>query len=236
MFYRNIVKALPLLLLILFVFVACDNTDNSLSPSFNSDLESPDFAVLDYDDAIDGIIEPDMDSNPGFGEFPPNNEFISGNGMGGRKGNPMMNGGRSPHPHKKGKHLGRIFRELSLSEDQLEAIKPLLEDHKAAMKSLHDELKIVAADIMEYGKEQRQAIIQQVKDGLITREEAKPLFEALGEEIKAMIDENEAAQVIKSEMCLLAETLFSSITPYFTEEQTEIWNQWLSDHPGPCAD
>ncbi|MBU1100178.1 MAG: hypothetical protein KKA84_07215 [Bacteroidetes bacterium] len=235
MFYKNLVKALPLFLLVSFMFVACDNGDDSLSPSTNSDLASADFAVLDYDDVIDGMIEPDIDNDPGFGQFPPNPEFLMGDGIGGRRGNPMMNNGQRPRPHQRGRHLGEVFRHLNLSDDQLEAIKPFLEAHKVEMTALHEELKTATEDIMEYGREQRQAIVQQVKDGTITREEAKPLFEALGEEIRGMMDANEAAQTIKAEMCAAAETLFVNITSLFTEEQLELWNQWIADHPSPCA-
>lgn len=233
MLYKNLIKGLSLFLFVSFVFVGCDSGDDSLSSSLNSDFESPDFAVLDYNDAIDGMIEPDMNNNPGFGQFPPNSDFIRGNGQGGRQGNPMMNGGR--RPHQQGRHLGRIFRNLNLSEDQIEAIKPLMEEHKTAMEALHEQLKVATESIMEYGKEERQAIIQQVQEGSLTREEAKTLFVALHEEIKALVDASEAAQVIKTEMCDLADALFANILTIFTDEQAELFNQWLADNPGPCA-
>ena len=230
---KKIVIFLSVIFISLLTFVACDKDSGSVSPEINADINNAEYAVLDYNDVINTFIPPDLNSDPGFGHFPPDSSGLRGNGMGGRRG-PGGFGPGNRGPGGNGLHIGAILKDLNLSEDQRSAIHSYIEAHRDTMQVLFEKFKAAASAILEYGHDQRQAIIEQVRNGELTREEAKPLFEALGEEIKSMLDNNETTSAIHQEMCAAREDLFNNIASVLTSDQLETWNQWVADHPGNC--
>ena len=84
--------------------------------------------------------------------------------------------------HHGGGQLEKLTKDLSLTPDQVEKIKPILEDRRAKMKALRDDTSVPAAQNKDKMKEIFESSNQQIK-AILTPDQATK-FEQLMQEMK----------------------------------------------------
>jgi len=201
------------------LLLACSEKSDTINGPTNDVGASEDYYVLGIDDAMSSIQDASLEKDMGFGEdFGPRRRGHHG----GYKG--------------KGLHLGRIFYQLDLSEDQRAELKTLMEGNRECLAEPFEQFREAAKEIMEGKKEQVRSIRDEVKAGGLTREEAHEQLKMLNETTREEIENCEACVEAREAICACNNSLFESIGTELTDEQLEVWNEWLSEHPLPCSD
>lgn len=221
-----------LITLPLIYFTACSNKDQVNEPN-QINFDSPQFAVIDYFDAQNAIedatLDKDMAINGDFAGY----KFM--NSMGNlTPGNPMLRGNPWLEKFDFGKHLGLFFKRLNLSNEQKTQLRSLMTTFHDDMKPLVQQFRDANADIIKAANEARKLIVEDLKAGTITRQEAAAKLKALNEETRDKIKNNPATQTIKESMCALRTILFNDIASILTPDQLTKWNNFSSKIPNPC--
>ena len=201
----------------------CSEENNSLNTTAAGNLDSPQYAILDYEDALSSLGDATLESDMTFGNFPP------GEGMG-----PVPGASNDRPPRNRGRHFFHIFKDLNLTSDQIESVKTLMEAHRECMHPAFEYLREVNGDLLEAANEERRLIHQQVADGLITREEAHELLRILNEETREAVRNNPASEEAHAEMCACKLTLLEAVAQILDDAQLIIWNEWVAQLEGPC--
>lgn len=231
---RSIIKVFTstLLLLMFLLLLACSEKSDTINgPSKDFDA-SGDYSVLEIEDAMNSIQDASLENDMGFGKDFGKGKFPSK----GKSGD-----GKSGHhsgAKGKGLHLGRIFYKLDLNEDQIAALKTLMEGNRESLAEPFEQFREAAKEIMEGMKEQVRAIREEVKAGNLTRKEAHEQLKILNKATREEIKNCEACIEARVAICAYNTNLFESIGTDIglTTEQLEVWNKWLSVHPLPCTD
>ncbi|NJD21908.1 MAG: hypothetical protein FIA82_04475 [Melioribacter sp.] len=230
--FRSLLFITALITLPLIYFTACSNKDQVNEPN-QINFDSPQFAVIDYFDAQNAIedatLDKDMAINSDFAGY----KFM--NSMSNlTPGNPMLRGNPWLEKFDFGKHLGLFFKRLNLSDDQKIQLRNLMTKFHDDMKPLVQQFRDANADIIKAANEARKLIVEDLKAGTITRQEAAEKLKALNEETRDKIKNNPATQTIKESMCALRTTLFNDIASILTPDQLTKWNDFSSKIPNPC--
>ena len=119
-----------------------------------------------------------------------------------------------------------LLVKLNLTSEQKVVVEKLLAEHKTCVESCVTELKNAERQIIFNAKIQEEAIKTKLKNGEITREQARleliKLRESVNTELKALPREK-VRQCVKS----CDETFIASLKQILTPEQTRILEQWL---------
>jgi len=132
-------------------------------------------------------------------------------------------------PHKQF-FLGRILRALDLTEEQRTAISEDLIAHHDCMREAMLALREAEYALVSVANEDRRAIHEQFRNGDLTREEAREqimlIYETLREDLENDEDVLAARQAVRD--CF--DLLFENIAGELTDEQLEMWNEWLENY------
>ncbi len=120
-----------------------------------------------------------------------------------------------------------IFKQLQLTEEQLALVKEVMIAHRDCEKNARIAFHTAIAEIIAEANAQRQSIIQQVKDGAITKEEARELLKALNEETKAKIEETGAIETLQAALKDCTETMIAAMHEILDDKQDAIFDKWL---------
>ena len=159
---------------------------------------------------------------PGMGNRPPG-RGMPGQGIDGQ--NRLPEGGR---------HLFPILKDLNLTQDQIDLVKEIMDDHRDCMDAAFEHFREANQEIIEAANEERRAIHQQVIDGTITREEAEELIQQLNEQTHEAILNNPESEAAHEEMCSCKLSVLNSIREILNAEQQQIWDEWTAELEGPC--
>lgn len=224
-------KVLSVLFLFALIFSACKKESEVTSPT-NLNFDSPQFAVIDYSDAQNGIEEATIDTDMSFNNTLFGYSFmVSGDfkpGMG-----PILKDLWMIR-YDWNKHLGLILRKLNLSDDQKAKVGDLMKAYHESMKPLVQQFRDANKSIVEAANTERKAIAQDLKDGKITRQEAMDKIKALNQKTKNAIDTNPASIEIKAKMCDLTKKLLADIKALLTGDQVEKWDNFVKNIKLPC--
>ena len=88
-------------------------------------------------------------------------------------------------------------------------------------------LKEAEREILQAANQERREIFQQLRDGDITRAEARELLRQLHQELKETLDNDPDVQEARENLRDCFITLFENIEGELTEEQLEKWERWL---------
>lgn len=225
------VKYLFLAILIPILFAGCKKESEVTSPT-NLNFDSPQLAIIDYNDAKNGIEEATLDSDLSFNSKLFGYSFmVSGDfkpGMG-----PMLKDTWMIR-YDWNKHLGLILRKLNLTDDQKGKVADLMKTYHETMKGLVQQFKDANKSIVEAANTERKAIAQDLKDGKITRQEAMDKIKALNEKTKKAIDENPTSVQIKKQMCDLTKKLLDDIKALLNADQVTKWDGFIKNLKLPC--
>lgn len=140
-----------------------------------------------------------------------------------------------PDPNK-GKPVRNPFadllRHLNLSDDQKGAVEGLLASHRECVASALESLRAAEKEIISAARAAAEEIKQQVKDGTLTRDEARAKLRAISERtrqaLKALPGREEARKAMKS----CDDTFLRGLSEILTPEQTAILKRWLDSRHG----
>ncbi|MFC2084817.1 hypothetical protein ACFLS9_07150 [Bacteroidota bacterium] len=214
--------------LLALVFYGCSGNNSDINVPLEENFETEEYGVFDFEDAMNSIEDATLEKDFGF-----NNYFEKGKF--GRNHMPEFKGPMH-HRFDKGKHLGRILQRLKLSEAQKEQVHEFMGDHRDCTAQPNKTIKDVAKTYLDEAKNLRKEIIDQLKNGELTRTEAKELLEELNQQTRQQIMSDESVIAAKEELCSCKLTLFESISPILDAKQLEIWNNWVAGIPDPCLD
>lgn len=218
------IRKMPIFALLsaMLVFIGVVGCQSDYGPTERFDfaeLNTDTFAVVDYYDADaninDATIESDLSMNPVF----------NSNGKFHRHG--RYRGGR-------GGHLGKILRQIGITEEQGAAIKELIKAHRESVKASFEALREANQAILDDAKAERKAILEALRNGDITRDEAKEQLKALSESKREAIANNpESAQHVEA-ICNAKKSLFDNIRALLDESQQAAWDEWVAGLNGQC--
>ncbi len=206
----------------MFLFIGFSGCEGDLGVNNDfslSDLNSDEFAVPDFADVEaniqDATIESDMAMNPVFGQ---GGKFQRRGGYRGGKGG----------------HIGGILRQLGITEDQGAAIKELISAHRESMKETFEALREANTEIFEQTKADRQVIIDAMKAGEITREEARAQLHELSTAKREAVANNPESAPLLQAICDAKLALFADVRALLDETQATAWDEWVTELDGPC--
>lgn len=191
---------------ILLTVSACNEKDSTVDYSSPDaiDYSAPEFTINTYaDNSSDDVLEFDMDQ-----------EYQ------------MFGHGKHQKKHKRF-FLGRILRALDLSDEQKETIHDYLIAHHDCIREWMLALKEAEREILQAANEERREIFEQLRNGDITRAEARELLRQLHQDLKETLDNDPDVQEARENLRDCFVTLFENIEGELTEEQLEKWERWL---------
>ena len=141
---------------------------------------------------------------------------------------PMIRGKK--RGDREGRHhpLGRIFKEMELTEDQQAQVKAFMEENKECAGGLFSELRANSRTYKEEANLLRKPIIESVKAGELSKEEAKASLELIREDIRSEMSTDEDRQAIIAAIKACREELLNKISSILDEEQLAKWEEFLS--------
>jgi hypothetical protein len=124
--------------------------------------------------------------------------------------------------------FGDLLRALRLDSAQIAAVRALLADHEACMKSAMEALRASEKAIIERAKAARQEIVDQVKAGTLDRKAAGEKLRALNQATRDALKNNplRADAIAARKAC--DDAFFSALRAILTERQAAILADWLT--------
>lgn len=223
---------LTLLVIPVFLFVACNQKDEINSP-VKEDFNSSNYAVVDITDVLNGIEDASLNKDFTFNPTLFNYSFMNA-GSDFRPGLKDMIGNIWFDRFDFGKHLGLILRRLNLSDDQKIAVKALMTTYHTNMKPLVQQFREANKDIVIDANAKRKAIVDDFKNGIITREEASAKLKELNQATHDKIANNPVTIEIKAKMCTERNNLLDGIASILNADQLTKWNDFVAKFPNPC--
>jgi hypothetical protein len=137
--------------------------------------------------------------------------------------------------NQKRQPLGDLLRKLQLNREDMAALKPAFQAHYDCMKeymaAMREETKVVMQEL----EVARRPILEQLKSGEITREEARvelaPIYQAAREDMKEIRD----SYCEKFKEC--RDQLFDAIYQYLSAnypDRAARFLTWWENLPNPC--
>jgi|GEM_PF-2899736 len=149
-----------------------------------------------------------------------------------------MENGKCEAPHSMGKHgkkhrkgdgLKMLFKTLDLDDSQKESMKSFMEAYRDCAKPSFTDLRDLHKEYKAEANAERKVIIEQIKAGEITKEQAKDEFKAIHDATKEAMQNNEDRAEIIETIKKCRETLHESIASILSAEQLELFNKWLAE-------
>jgi len=229
---KSILFLTALVVILLLNFTACNDRGDINSPQ-QQNFDSPQFAIIDYTDLQNALEDGTLDKDMTFNSTMMNYSFIN-MGMTFTPGNPMMKGNPWLANYDFTKQLGRIFRQLQLTDDQKTQIKGFMvtfhDSAKVQVKKFFDANK----SIIDSANAQRRAIVKDLRDGKITREQSQTKLKDLNQKTRDLITANPVSQAVKQALCDLRTQLFQNIKSVLNSDQSTKWDSMIAKLKSPC--
>lgn len=218
---------------IVLTLVGCSDRGNVNGPrQMNFDVAQ--FAIMDYGDVQNGIEDASTETDMTFNSTLLNYNFVDGDRLF-TQGDPSMRGMPWFDRFDFRKHLGLFFRQLNLTDDQKTRIRDLAKIFQQDMKPLIQQFYDANKSIIQSANASRRAIMDDVKSGTITREQAAAKIKDLNQVTRDLIKNNPASQSIKTLMCAERDKLFAGVKAVLLGDQITKWNDWISKITDPCT-
>ncbi|MBX3043103.1 MAG: hypothetical protein KIT33_08060 [Candidatus Kapabacteria bacterium] len=212
----KLISAIVSLLAVMMIFQSCSN-DGSVS---NTDTDSEmSFIVYDYNldnFSFDGAT-PDKDISI-FSE----ENLRPERDVEGRKLPPQV---------RERVLLSRVFRLMELDEEQIAAIRTLMIAHISCENQWFRKLNAVRSSIVERANAERRNIMQQVREGEITRQQAERLINQLNTRVREALKNHPINIEVREGLILCREEFFAAIAELLNDEQLALWERYLNSLP-----
>jgi hypothetical protein len=213
-------------------FTACNDRGNINGPR-QLNFEIAQFAIIDFSDVENGIedatTETDMTINSTMMGY-----TVIGGDAAFAPGNPGLRGMRWFDRYDFAKHLGLLFRQLNLTDDQKSAIRDLATTFHVNMKPLVRQFFDANKSLIQDANTSRRAIVDQVTAGSLTRAEAAAKIKDLNQATRDKIEANPASKTIKAAMCAERDKLFTGVKGKLQGDQITKWDNWIANIKDPC--
>ncbi len=226
--FRNILKTSALsvvTLMMLFVLVSCDKTNDTVGATEDSEYYSSVFSVNEPSTDVtecfipasetDFFGEMPMPVGPGTGNTDPSDKKLPPNGK------DLQNGRDIRNP------FARIFMALQLTEEQKVQIREFMLAHRRCEQDAIMALREAQRPIIEAANAQRREIMEQLKAGEITREEAGALLRTLNQTVREQLKNDPAVVAAHEALRACWDLLLENIGSILTEEQLVKWQRFL---------
>lgn len=218
--YRTLMLA-SLTLVLMLVISACNKNEGPTNGSWSM-YDAPEWQVPEPDNSAADMVEATIDVPFSLVAEGQDVRFCDNTGM---------YNTQKFQERRKFMPLARILRALELDDIQKEQVKGFLEAfrlcHKDAMMALRESERA----ILQPFNERRQNIMEQLKNGEITREEAQRQLKLLALEAREALKNNPARLEACEAMKECRRVLLAAIGGILTQEQLVKWQEWLSKLP-----
>ena len=218
--YRTLILAAFSLMLMIGIS-ACNKSEGPTNSSW-SQYDAPEWQIPEPDNSPADIIPATLDKP--FDLVPASEDlrFCDNTGMYNMK---KFRERRQFMP------LAKILRALELDDAQKAQVKEFMiafrDCHKNAMLALRESEK----EIIQPFNEQRRTIMEALKNGEITREEAQQQLKQLNMDLRNALQNNPARLAACEAMKECRRTLLTSIEGILTPDQLVKWLEWVSKLP-----
>lgn len=144
----------------------------------------------------------------------------------GPKGKPMP-----PNPKQPPLKLGMLLRVLELSDDQKADVQEMLELFRECVETNRIALREAQLPIIEAANLERKAILDDLKDSVITRAEAQLALKALHQETRLAMETDEDVAAAREALKECHDTLLESLKAILTPAQLVKWNKFFQNRP-----
>jgi len=211
---------------------ACHDRNNISGPR-ELNFEIAQFAIIDFSDVQNGIEDATIETDMAFNSTMLNYTVLGGDASF-APGNPGLIGMRWFDRYDFAKHLGFLFRQLNLTDDQKFALRDLAKTFHDNMKPLVRQFYDANKTIIQDANTSRKTIVDQVTAGTLTRAEAAVKIKDLNQATRDKISANPASQTIKSAMCAERGKLFAGVRGKLQGDQITKWDNWIAKIQNPC--
>lgn len=147
----------------------------------------------------------------------------NGNGKG-PDGKPLP---PKPDPNRPPLKLGMLLRMLELDSAQRLLVKGFFEEFEDCVKEYRIALREAQRAIIENANAQRRAIMESLKAGEITREQAWQALKELREQTRQEMETNEDIVAAREGIKDCHDALLENIKSILTPKQLAIWNKFF---------
>ena len=201
----------------------------------DSVFDSGEFAVFDYEDAMDAVEKATLEEEMGLDpDIFNGNAFRSGYLFG--PGAPYGPMGERMLRIRTGNHLGEILKTLNLTEEQILQIRELMASHRDCIQGPLAAFRETCRLMINEANQERRTIINALRMGQLTSEEALEQIESLNQRTRQRIRENLQNQAQRTALCECKIALFEGIQALLDEDQLTLWVEWVAGLEGPCFD
>jgi polyhydroxyalkanoate synthesis regulator phasin len=141
-----------------------------------------------------------------------------------------IGGGEKPPMPPKGMFLGDIFRKMKVTREQMKEFHLFIQ----AFEKCSRETQTLSPDqvraLIKEANEKVKAIIALVREGKVSREDAKVRIEEINKALRTKLE----STVDQAARCECLRELFRKIYSKLTDAQKAIWDEWKSRQQNPC--
>lgn len=193
------------------------NSDTPTDPNTgDAGIVNTAYIVLNAPDQAGSLIEGSETSECGLNASTPD-AYMMGKEM---KDGPAKPGMNVP--------FMRILRELKLTKDQMVTLDSLLKDYRKCEFESRKALRTAEMVIIKAANEQRKAIMDQLKAGTITKEEARTQLKALNLATRETLKNDPDVQAALAALKACQEAFFANVRGILTEAQQVIWDKYMA--------
>ncbi len=226
-------KSLVLLITLIAIFTWGCSQSNEVEPVQPSSFDSPQFIMIDNNDILNGIEDATLTTDMKFSNSLFNFGILSlTNNL--NANDPVIRGIPWLANFDFTKQLGLIFRRLDLTEAQVTDIRALMKTYHESLRPLLVAFQDANKEIVKAANEKRKAIMEDLRNGVITRQQANEKLRILNNETKQKIKDNPASIRITNQICQLNKKLMEDIKALLTSEQVVKWDQMTKRIQFPC--
>jgi hypothetical protein len=141
--------------------------------------------------------------------------------------NGKLDPGRQQKPPKIFPFL-RILNQLELTDEQKASVKEFINEYNATVREAMIALRESQKKILDAAKDEYKKIMEDLKNGVITRQEAKEKLKALNKRVREALKNNPANARVKNIIDTARQTLLDNIRSILTDDQKVKWDEWLA--------
>ncbi len=127
--------------------------------------------------------------------------------------------------------FGVILSQLKLDDEQIGAVRLAMMAYRDCIKEAMTDLREQAQELMAGFREERMEIWTMLRDGEITREEAMEMMQELNLRVREAMTGLDARTAACEAMKVCRAEMFDAIREVLTEEQLEMFNEWVANLP-----
>jgi Spy/CpxP family protein refolding chaperone len=215
-------RRLPILILLsalALAFGCSDSSDVVSDVAGPNDLSSDAYAVVGAEDVFANIEDATMTHDMAMRPVPMDPGAFR----------------RHPgHPGHPGSHLGFVLRLLGIDEDQAQAIRAMVQEHRAEVRMILEQLRMANQDLIDRANQERARIVEAARNQEIGLEEALRRLHELNQRTREAIRQNPENARYFEALCSAKRGLFDDIGSVLNDRQRAAWDDWVAGLDGPC--